>query len=110
MIHADDATCRAYQPALEFLGRRWMGMVLLAGRHGARRFGQYRALVAGISDRMLAQRLKELEQHGLIERTVVPSTPVQILYAPTPRADELIAATEPLLRWSLNNPGVFANG
>ena len=59
---------------------------------------------------MLAQRLKELEQHGLIERTVVPSTPVQILYAPTPRADELIAATEPLLRWSLNNPGVFPNG
>ena len=57
----DDDQCRSYQAVLEFIGRRWVGAVLLAGSQGARRFSQYRALVPGISDRLLSQRLKELE-------------------------------------------------
>jgi DNA-binding HxlR family transcriptional regulator len=99
-----DAACRAFQPALEFVGRRWVGMILLAGLRGARRFGHYRAFADGISDRVLAQRLKELEQRGLIERTVIPSTPVQVLYAPSASAAELIATLEPLIAWSMRHP------
>ncbi|WP_051450198.1 winged helix-turn-helix transcriptional regulator [Actinospica robiniae] len=101
---ATDEACRAFQPVLEFLGRRWVGIVLLAGQRGARRFSQYRAMVPGISDRLLTQRLRELEQHGLIERTVIPTTPVQILYTPTQRGEGLMDATRPLLAWSLANP------
>ncbi|MEJ3747802.1 helix-turn-helix domain-containing protein [Actinomycetes bacterium KLBMP 9797] len=101
---ADDATCEAFQPILELIGRRWVGVILLAGAHGARRFGQYRALITGISDRMLTQRLRELERQDLIERTVIPSSPVQILYAPTARGEQLIEALQPLLRWSLRHP------
>ena len=41
--------CRSFQRALEFIGRRWVGAVLLAGAQGARRFGEYRKLVPGIS-------------------------------------------------------------
>jgi DNA-binding HxlR family transcriptional regulator len=99
-----DAACRAFQPALELVGRRWVGMILLAGLRGARRFGQYRAFAGGISDRVLAQRLKELEQRGLIERSVIPSTPVQVLYAPTATAAELIATLQPLIAWSMRHP------
>jgi DNA-binding HxlR family transcriptional regulator len=102
-----DEACRSFQPAMEFLGRRWIGMVLLAGQSGARRFSQYRAFVPGISDRLLTQRLKELEQRGLIERTVVPSTPVQIIYSPSQRATELLAAVQPLMIWSTRNAGLF---
>jgi DNA-binding HxlR family transcriptional regulator len=67
---------------------------------GARRFGEYRAAVSGISDRLLAQRLKELEADGLIGRTVIPSTPVQIRYAPTPDGEALMSVLQPLIDWS----------
>jgi DNA-binding HxlR family transcriptional regulator len=105
---ADDATCQAFQPLLELIGRRWVGVILLAGAHGARRFGQYRASVTGISDRMLTQRLRELESHGLIDRTVIPSTPVQILYAPSARGQQLIEALQPLVEWSVRHPAFTA--
>lgn len=99
--HIDDEKCRAMVQHLEFIGRRWVGAILLAGIRGARRFSEYRALVDGISDRLLSVRLKELEADGLIERTVVPTTPVSISYAPTLRGRELIAASQPLTAWAI---------
>ena len=76
-------------------------MLLIAGDQGARRFRDYRRLVAGISDRVLAQRLRELERYELLERTVIPTVPVQVLYPPTRRGSELVRALEPLIAWSL---------
>jgi DNA-binding HxlR family transcriptional regulator len=102
----DDERCRSYQTLLEFVGRRWVGAVLLAGSQGARRFGEYRSLVPGISDRMLSLRLKELEQSGLIRREVIPTTPVQILYEPSPMGAGLIEALQPLIEWSRNRPEI----
>jgi DNA-binding HxlR family transcriptional regulator len=72
--------------------------------HTARRFKEYRALVPGISDPQLTLRLKQLQGRGLIERTVIPSTPVQITYALIPDAEELISLLQPLARWS-QRPG-----
>jgi DNA-binding HxlR family transcriptional regulator len=96
----DEPSCRTFQDALELVGRRWTGAILLAALRGARRFGEFRAAVPGLSDRLLAQRLKELEADGLIERTVIPSTPVQIRYAPTPDGEALMAVLQPLVDWS----------
>lgn len=87
------------QNILNIVGRRWAGAVLLACTRGARRFSEYRRLITGISDRLLSQRLKELESLELLEREVIPTTPVQILYRPSPRGEELIAALQPLLGW-----------
>ncbi|MEU6204711.1 helix-turn-helix domain-containing protein [Micromonospora musae] len=98
--HIDDTGCRVFQDSLELVGRRWTGAILLAAVRGARRFGEYRAAVTGISDRLLAQRLKELESDGLIERTVIPSSPVQIRYAPTTDGQELMSLLQPLVDWS----------
>lgn len=64
------------------------------------RFKEYRALVPGISDPQLTLRLKQLQGRRLIERTVIPSTPVQIMYALTPDAEELISLLQPLAHWS----------
>jgi len=100
----DDERCSSYQALLEFIGRRWVGAVFLAGSQGARRFGEYRALVPGISDRMLSLRLKELEQSGLVRRQVIPTTPVQISYQPTPLGEGLIEALQPLIDWSRQRP------
>ncbi|MBX6166540.1 MAG: helix-turn-helix transcriptional regulator [Thermobispora bispora] len=96
----DEPGCRSFQDVVELVGRRWTGAILLAGRRGARRFGEYRQAVPGISDRLLAQRLKELEAEGLITRTVIPTTPVQVRYALSADGEELMSALQPLVDWS----------
>ncbi len=100
-LHSDAEMCRSSQEAVEFVGRRWVSVVLIAGCLGARRFSEYRRFAVGISDRVLTQRLRELEQHGLVERTVVPTMPVQITYTPAPRGEELVRALQPLMVWWL---------
>lgn len=100
---ADEDSCNRILRAIEIIGVRWTGAILLAGARGARRFTHYRAMIPGISDPQLALRLKQLQERGLIERTVIPSTPVQILYALTPDAEELISALQPLSKWSERN-------
>lgn len=98
--HIDEERCRSFQESVELVGRKWTAGILLAGLRGARRFVEYRSLVAGISDRLLTQRLRELETDGLIERTVVPTTPVLVQYRPTERAHGLMRALHPLVAWS----------
>ncbi len=78
-----------------------MSVVLIAGYVGARRFTEYRQFAVGISDRLLTLRLRQLEERDLIERTVVPSMPVQISYAPTPSGRALVEALEPLFSWGV---------
>jgi DNA-binding HxlR family transcriptional regulator len=95
----DDDLCRGFQEHLEIVGRRWNSAILLAGIRGATRFSEYRAMIAGISDRLLTQRLKELETEGLIERTVIPTTPVSIRYELTENGRELMALLQPLTTW-----------
>lgn len=99
-LDVTDEHCRVFQPAVEFLGRRWVAAVLLAGARGARRFAEYRALVPGISDRLLSQRLKVLEGRGLLVREVRPTTPVLITYEPSEKGIDLLRALQPLVTWS----------
>ena len=98
--HIDEEKCRSFQNAVELVGKKWTAGILLAGVRGARRFVEYRGHVEGISDRLLAQRLKELEAEDLVERTVVPTTPVLVTYRPTERAMGLMRALNPLIAWS----------
>lgn len=103
--HIDEAACRRFQSAVEFTGRKWVGAILLAGVRGARRFSEYRGAVVGISDRVLAVRLRELEAEGLIERHVQPTTPVTITYTPSTTGLQLMELLQPLVDWSLARKG-----
>lgn len=85
---------------IEMIGRRWSSAVLLAIGRGAHRFREIRGMVDGLSDRMLSVRLRELEQSGLVSRTVEPTTPVTVHYGLTPRGAELLAAVQPLARYA----------
>ncbi|WP_157157264.1 MULTISPECIES: helix-turn-helix domain-containing protein [unclassified Diaminobutyricimonas] len=98
--HINDDECRRFQASVELAGRKWVAAILLAGARGARRFSEYRTLVEGISDRLLAARLKELETEGLMHRDVQPTTPVSISYAPTASGQQLISLLHPLVTWS----------
>jgi DNA-binding HxlR family transcriptional regulator len=97
----DDDLCRGFQQHLEIVGRRWTSAILLAGMRGATRFSEYRAMIDGISDRLLTQRLKELEAEGFAHRTVLPTTPVTIRYELTDKARELMKILQPLTLWSV---------
>jgi DNA-binding HxlR family transcriptional regulator len=101
--HIDDEVCRSFQRSIEIAGRKWSAAVLMASMRGARRFVEYRSRITGISNQLLSQRLSELEGHGLIERVVVPSTPVQIFYRPTDKGVSLMRVLHPLVEWSVDN-------
>ena len=97
---ADEEACLRILRAIDIIGARWTGPILLAAARGARRFKDYRAVIQGISDPQLTLRLKQLQARNLISRTVIPSTPVQIIYTLTSEAEELISVLQPLADWS----------
>jgi DNA-binding HxlR family transcriptional regulator len=102
--HIDDAQCRQFLTAVELVGKRWSSSILLALARGAERFSEVLASVPGLSDRLLAQRLKELERDDLIEREVIASVPVQVRYRLTRRGADLLGSLQPLVgygeRWA----------
>jgi DNA-binding HxlR family transcriptional regulator len=95
----EDESCREFESALTLVGRRWNAAILLAVARRAERFTEIRRHLNGISDPVLAQRLKELEAADLISRTVIPTTPVQVKYETTECGRELLEALIPLNRW-----------
>jgi len=97
----DDEQCRRATRTVELLGRRWSSGILLAIARGAVHFSAITASVKGLSDRMLAVRLKELQRAGLVERVVEPTTPVSVHYRLTPRGRELLEALQPIVRFGL---------
>jgi len=92
----NDEECRRATAIVERVGRRWNSAILLALARGATRFSEMIARVDGLSDRMLAARLKELEQMGLVDRIVEPTTPVSVRYRLTERGRDLLASLQPL--------------
>lgn len=97
--HIDDDLCRSFQASLELVGKRWSSGILMAISLGAERFSEITASVDGLSDRMLAQRVKELEAAGLLERHVIATTPVQVRYRLTPRGADLMESLAPITAW-----------
>ena len=83
------AFCPVYHRAVELIGRRWTGAILRALFSGATRFTDIAAVVPGLSDRLLSERLKELEAEGIVERRVIPSTPVRVEYTLTAKGRAL---------------------
>jgi DNA-binding HxlR family transcriptional regulator len=92
--------CRVFRHAAELTGKKWSAAILLAMEQGAERFSDIRASVDGLSDRLLTLRLRELEQHGLVHRTVIPTVPTQVHYGLTPAGSELIGILQPLIEWT----------
>lgn len=99
MVHINDADCRRFQSSVELIGKRWSGAILLAVAQGASRFSEIVESVPGLSDRLLSQRAKELEHSGLLQREVIPTTPVQVRYSLTERGADLMRSLQPLVDW-----------
>jgi DNA-binding HxlR family transcriptional regulator len=99
--HANPVCCPFYHRAVELIGRRWTGAILeILIQGGSLRFSQIASAVADLSDRMLSDRLKELEAWGLVERTVHAGPPVRVEYALTLKGQELAPALAEVKRWA----------
>jgi DNA-binding HxlR family transcriptional regulator len=94
------AFCPRFQRAVELIGGRWSGAIIRALLGGVTRFSDLSATIPGISDRMLSERLKELEAEGLVERTVYPDIPVRIEYHPTEKCRSLGTVMESISYWA----------
>lgn len=94
------AFCPCYHRAVELIGRRWTGAILRALLANVNRFSDLAATVPGLSDRMLAERLKELEAEGIVCRTVIPETPVRIVYTLTEKGRALESVIRAVADWA----------
>ena len=93
--------CPHYEAAMDLLGRRWTGLILTSLMDNPARFSGIAAAVGGISDRMLSQRLVELEELELIERKVdAEKRPVLVEYVATEMACELSPVFNALQEWA----------
>lgn len=94
------AFCPRYHRAVEIVGRRWTGAIIRALLAGRTRFTEIVDAVPGLSDRLLSERLKELEAEGVVERLVTPSTPVKVEYRLTEKGQALVPVVEALSAWA----------
>ena len=96
----DGIVCPRFHAAIEMVGRRWTGAILFALNGGECRFADLSRAVPGISDRLLSARLRELEAEGLVERRVVPDTPVRVTYRLTGKGSGLSPAIREIQLWA----------
>jgi DNA-binding HxlR family transcriptional regulator len=94
------AECIAFQQGIELLGRRWTGVILYTLLKGPRRFNELLNSVYGISDRLLTERLRELEDKGLVQRSVIPESPIRVEYALTDAGKDAEEIITIMFRWS----------
>jgi DNA-binding HxlR family transcriptional regulator len=98
-LHAPQL-CTRFHYASELVGRRWNGAIIFMLLKQTCRFGTLRDGIPGITDRMLSERLQELENEGVLARTVVPDTPVRVEYSLTRKGKGLAEAVDSLAEWA----------
>jgi len=92
--------CPLYHEAVELVGRRWTGAILRVLMDGALRFSEVAQAVPELSDRLLSERMKELESRGIVERRVLAGPPVRVEYALSEMGRELEPALSELAHWA----------
>jgi len=98
----DPSSCRA-RVVLDLVADKWSLYVVAVLGPGPLRFTEIKRSIEGISQRMLTVTLRALERDGLLTRTVVAVMPPNVTYALTPMGYTLLAATEPLIAWSVDH-------
>jgi len=94
------ALCPRFHQASELIGRRWTGAIIFVLLRARCRFATLRAAIPDITDRMLSDRLQELEQEGIVQRTVIPETPVRVEYSLTEKGRGLANAVDAIVDWA----------
>ena len=94
------AFCPRFQFTVELIGRRWVGAVLRTLLGEPRRFNEILAAIPGLSDRLLTERLRELETLGIVQRTVHAERPVRVTYELTECGRSLEPIVQQIGSWA----------
>jgi DNA-binding HxlR family transcriptional regulator len=94
--------CPHFHRAVELVGKRWTGAILyvLLQANGPLRFSEIAHAVPDLSDRLLSERMKELERCGIVDRRVAGTSPVRVEYALTDRGRALEPSLAELKGWA----------
>lgn len=96
-------TVKPVRDALDVINGKWKLPIIISVTVGNERFTDIQESIPGITPKVLAKELKDLEQHQLIKRTIIEDYPVKILYKPEPYADTLTPIIYALKDWGLNH-------
>jgi len=97
---ATGAVCPHFHHAIELIGKRWTGAIVIALTERSMRYGELGKAIPGLSDRLLSQRLRELEEEGLVERQVEAGAPVRVIYSLTEAGQQLDPVLSELKSWA----------
>jgi DNA-binding HxlR family transcriptional regulator len=95
-----EACCSLYHQAIELVGKRWTGAIVAVLLEGPARFSEIKDCVPDLSDRLLSERLKELEAEGIVERQVLDGNPPRVQYLLTQKGMALEPALDSLKSWA----------
>ncbi|GGL51603.1 winged helix-turn-helix transcriptional regulator [Sporolactobacillus putidus] len=98
----DLSICPKFEKAFQVLGKKWNGMIIEVLLSGESHFSAIAAAIPELSDRMLAARLRELEEFGVVERHVDTGYPVQVTYRLTEKGKDIEPILAEVHRWAEN--------
>lgn len=96
----EEYSCELYRSAIEFIGKRWTGIIVYHLFEGPKRYHELLNAIDGISDRLLSERLKDLEQEGLIVKHVLTEAPKKVEYELTPLGYEFKGVFQAIMTWA----------
>lgn len=92
--------CPRFEATFSLISKRWVGLIWEVLLDGPLRFSQIQSRIPQVSDRMLVERLKEMEAFGIVNRRVVTSMPVQVLYSLTEKGQAFSPVLDSVHRWA----------
>ncbi|TMB72584.1 MAG: helix-turn-helix transcriptional regulator [Deltaproteobacteria bacterium] len=103
MARSKKAVSCPAETTLKIIGGRWKLMILRQLAAGASRFGELHRDLNGISEKILTQHLRELEEDGVISRKIYPEVPAKVEYALTPSGKTLKPIIEAMHEWGITH-------
>jgi DNA-binding HxlR family transcriptional regulator len=91
--------CPIFHDAVELIGRRWNGAILYILMRGPHRYNELLSTIPNLSDRVLTERLRELETNGLITRDVDAGPPIKVTYQLTAVGRDLNEIIDAIGAW-----------
>ncbi|WP_066369635.1 winged helix-turn-helix transcriptional regulator [Neobacillus fumarioli] len=92
--------CKKVEKTFEIIGKRWTGLIIYVLLSGPKRFSEIHSIIPDLSKRVLTERMKELEEHGIVLRHVIPERPIRTEYLLTKKGTELGQILGPIKQWA----------
>lgn len=97
--HTLQNMCKDFHGTIEFIGKRWMGVIIYSLLKGPKRYHELIADIPGISDRLLTERLRDLEKEGLVIKRTLDSGSKKVEYELTDNGRELEEVINAIIKW-----------